>query len=88
MLLTMSRVCGVDRDRAARAFEGHAFHGRDQGVAVGIAVGLLQRLVEQVQAVIAAERDEVGRHWPRLLDVGDVGLVERRIVRRRIRRRR
>ena len=84
MLLTMSRVVRIDRDRAARAFPGHALHRRDQLVAVGIAAGLLQRLVDEMQAVIGAERGEVGTQAGSFLEVGDIGLVERRIVRRRI----
>src|SRR4029077_5179403 len=50
---------GVARDRAARAFERHALHRRDQLVAVGVAAGLLQRLGEQTQALTGAERGEV-----------------------------
>ena len=50
----------IDRDRAARAFPRHALHRRDQRVAVGIAAGLLQRLIDQVHAVIGAERNEIG----------------------------
>src|ERR1700693_4997516 len=48
----------IDRDRAARALPFHPLHGFDQLVAVGIAAGLLQRLVDQVDAVIAAYRHE------------------------------
>src|ERR1700722_10546994 len=44
----------IDRDRAARAFPGHALGRCDQRIAVGLAAGLLQRLVDQVRAVIAA----------------------------------
>src|SRR5262245_12787780 len=50
---------GIDRDRAARALPGHALHGGDELVAVGRAVGLLQRRVDQRHAVIAADRHEV-----------------------------
>src|SRR6478735_2941891 len=50
----------VDRDRAARAFPLHPLHCRDQRVAVGLAAGLLQRLVDQVNAVVAADRHEAG----------------------------
>ena len=50
---------GVDRHRPARALPGHALGRLDQGVAAGVAVGLLQRLVDQVHAVIAADREEV-----------------------------
>src|SRR6266852_28995 len=48
----------IDRDRAARAFPLHPLHGFDQRIAVGLAAGLLQRLVDQVNAVIAADRHE------------------------------
>src|ERR1700730_1855666 len=48
----------VDRDRAARAFPLHPLHGLDQGVAVGLAAGLLQRFIDQVDPVIAAHRHE------------------------------
>src|SRR6266568_1998978 len=51
---------GIDRDRAARAFPLHALHRLDQLVAVGVAAGLLQRLVDQMNAVIAAHRHEAG----------------------------
>src|SRR5207248_7650759 len=40
----------IDRDRAARAFPLHAFHCPDQRIAVGLAAGLLQRLVDQADA--------------------------------------
>src|SRR5580704_129382 len=45
----------IDRDRAARAFPLHALHRFDQGIAVGLATGFLQRLVDQVDAVITAD---------------------------------
>src|SRR5262245_62706123 len=51
----------IDRDRSARAFPFHALHRVDQGVAAGLALGLLERLVHQMHAVVAAERDEVRR---------------------------
>src|ERR1044071_998491 len=37
---------GIDRDRPARALPGHPFRGADQLLAVGVAVGLLQALVD------------------------------------------
>ena len=37
-----------------------AFGGIDQRIAVGLAAGLLQRQVDQVHAVVAADREEVG----------------------------
>src|SRR5882762_9630889 len=45
----------IDRDRAARAFPLHPLHGLDQTSAVGLAAGLLERLVDQMDAVIAAD---------------------------------
>src|SRR5579871_2062361 len=48
----------INRDRTARALPLHALHGLDQLVAVGVAIGLLQRLVDQVDAVVAAHRHE------------------------------
>src|SRR5262245_38348735 len=65
----------IDRDRPARALPRHALHRADQGVGIGLAAGLLERLIDQVHAVVAAERDEV-RAQPavRLLEGGDVFL--------------
>src|SRR5262249_49963022 len=71
----------IDRHHPARAFPFHALHGGDQAVAVGLALGLLQRLVDEVHAVIAADRYEVRTEVVRLLEVLDVFLVERGIVR-------
>src|SRR5580765_1763921 len=48
----------INRDRAARAFPLHALHRLDQRIAVSLAAGLLQRLVDQADAVIAADRHE------------------------------
>src|SRR3954465_9653218 len=50
----------VDRYRAARALPLHALRRRDERLAVGLAAGLLQRLVDQVHAVPAAHAEEVG----------------------------
>src|SRR5208282_5908913 len=71
----------IDRDRAARAFPGHALHRCDQSVAVGVAARLLERFVEEVHAVIAAQRDEIRTEMVVLLDRRDIGPVERGIVR-------
>src|SRR6185312_8110488 len=68
----------VDRDRAARAFPLHALHRRDQRVAVGLAAGLLQGLVNQADAVIAADRHEAGALVEGLLVGGDKFLVRSR----------
>src|SRR6202022_1547493 len=48
----------IDRDRAARAFPLCSLHGLDQRIAVGLAAGLFQCLIDQVDAVIAAHRHE------------------------------
>src|SRR6202790_4608768 len=57
----------VDRDRPPRAFPFHALHGLDQRIAVGVAAGLFQRLIDQMNAVIAAHRHEAGARRERLL---------------------
>src|SRR5262249_32439936 len=51
---------GVDRNRAPRALPLHALGRGDEGLAVGVAAGLLERLVDQVHAVPAADRVDVG----------------------------
>src|SRR5271170_7585838 len=48
----------IDRDRAARALPAHALGGGDERIAVGLAAGLLQRLVDELHAVIAADRED------------------------------
>src|SRR5262245_17357794 len=70
----------IDRDRSARAFPFQPLHGLDQYVTIGLAVGLLERLVDHVHAVIAPERDEVRPHTVELLERLHVGLVHRRRV--------
>src|SRR6202158_973421 len=71
----------IDRDRTARALPLLALHGGDQLVAVGVAVGLLQCLVHQMHAVVAADRHEVRPHAVvGLLERRHVGLVDRRVV--------
>src|SRR6516225_8917803 len=49
----------VDRHRSARALPLQPLGRRDQGIAVGLPARLLQRLVNGVHAVIAADREEV-----------------------------
>src|SRR5262245_62536057 len=49
----------IDRDRATRALPAHALYGLDKRVAVGPAAGFLERLVDQVHAVISPDRHEV-----------------------------
>src|SRR5215472_18910058 len=51
---------GVDRHRSARAVPLQPLGRRDQGIAVGVAARLLERLVDGMYAVIAADREEVG----------------------------
>ena len=63
---------GIDLDGAARALEADALGRRDQAVAIGLAAGLLQRLVDDVHAVVAADRAEVGI----ALELGVVGRDE------------
>src|SRR6266511_2968266 len=65
----------IDRDRAARAFPLHALHRPDQRIAVGLAAGLLQRLVDQANAVIAADRHEARARAEGLLVGGDEFLI-------------
>src|SRR5882672_6498866 len=61
----------IDRDRAARALPLHALHRLDQRIAVGLAAGLLQRLVDQAYAVIAADRHEARARVKGFLVGGD-----------------
>src|SRR2546421_6294246 len=49
----------VNGNRPARAFPFHSLHRGDQGLAVGLALGLLEGLVDEVHAIVTAERDEV-----------------------------
>ena len=51
---------GIDRHRPARAVPLHPLGSGDERSAIGLAAGLLQRLVDEVHAVIAADREEVG----------------------------
>ena len=75
----------VDRHRPARALPRHALHRGDELLAVGVAAGLLQRLVDEVHAVVAADRHEVRPHAAVRLHEGvDVRLVLGRRMRGRI----
>src|SRR5262249_43233747 len=74
----------IDRDRPARALPLHALHRADEGVAVGLAAGLLERLLDEVHAVVAAERDEIRPEAVGLLEGLNVLLVHRRVVGGRI----
>src|SRR5215467_9062566 len=47
----------VDRDRAAGTLPGHPLGGRDQRLAVRLAAGLFERFINQVHAVVAADRE-------------------------------
>jgi hypothetical protein len=62
----------IDRNRPARTFPVQAPGGVDERLAVGLAAGLLQRGVDQVHAVIAADREEVGI----AVEIGIVGCHE------------
>jgi hypothetical protein len=74
----------IDRDRSARALPLHALHGLDQRLAIGDAVGCFQRLVDEVHAVIAADRHEVRPETVRLLESFDERLVQPRRMCRRV----
>src|SRR5262245_48910759 len=50
---------GIDRHRPARAVPLQALGRRDQSIAIGVAARLLQRLVDGMHAVIAADCEEV-----------------------------
>jgi hypothetical protein len=74
-----SRVFWIDGERTARAFPAHALGGGDQRFAVGVAVRLLQRFVDEPRAVIAADRVDV---WVtvELLIIGfDEFMIKRRV---------
>src|SRR5271155_2369791 len=74
----------IDRDRSARAFPLHALHGADHCLGIGIAVGLLERFLDQRHAGLAADRNEIGAVSTPLLVGGGIILVELGRVRRRI----
>src|SRR5712691_133763 len=59
----------IDRDRPARALPLHPLGGADQRGSIGVAAGLLQRLVDEVHPVVATNRIDI-RVAP------SVGLVE------------
>src|ERR1700716_4152647 len=61
----------IDRDRAARAFPLHPLHRLDQAIAVGLTPGLFQRRIDQLNAVIAADRHEARTAAIGLLIGGD-----------------
>src|SRR6202011_530099 len=61
----------IDRDRTARALPLHPLHRLDQRIAVSLAAGLLQRFINQADAVIAAHRHEARARTERLLVGGD-----------------
>src|SRR5579863_6902329 len=46
----------IDCDRPARAFPRRAFHGREQSIAVSAPAGPSQRIVNQMHAVVGADR--------------------------------
>ena len=75
----------IDRDRAARAFPFHPFHGADKPIAIGRAAGLPQRLIEDMHSVVAADREEVCPHaivcFPNAIHEGPIllGRMRRRV---------
>src|SRR4029079_11634402 len=71
---------GIDHHRAARAFPAHALDSGDQRVAVGLAAGLLQRLVDGVHAVVTADREHIGVTLELGVVGSDEGLVIFRLV--------
>ncbi len=75
----------IDRYRPARTLPFHAFHGAHERVAAGIAIGLLEGIIDEMHSMIAADREEVRSH----ARVGfsesiDIGAVCRRRVMGRI----
>src|SRR6185369_5776090 len=58
----------IDADRTAGAGPLHALGGFDELLGVGVAIGLLEHLGDQVHAVVTADRHEVG-------PVARIGLV-------------
>src|SRR6266571_959917 len=61
----------VDRDRAARTFPLHALGGGYERLGVGLAAGLLQRFVDEVHSVPAADAEEIRVATPRRVVGGD-----------------
>src|SRR3954466_8395259 len=74
----------INRDRAAWALPGHALHRGKQRIAIRLALGLLHGLVDQVDAIVAADRHKPRTAAERLLVGGDEILVLRRRMRHRI----
>src|SRR5690606_36661071 len=77
---------GVDADRTARTHPLHALHGLYKLFSRSVWAGFLERGIDQVYAVISADRHEVGSHG--MIHEGseglDIRLVFGRVVRRRI----
>src|SRR6266446_10433019 len=70
----------IDGDRAARAFPFHALGGRDEGLGVGLAAGLLQGFVDEVHPVPAADAEEVRVAPPGRVVGGDEFRIRRGLV--------
>ena len=49
----------VNRDRSARTFPFHALHGCNYRISASLAAGLFQRLEDQTDTIVAADRNEV-----------------------------
>src|SRR5215470_2339598 len=71
---------GIDRDLPARTLPLHALDGADEAVAIGLAAGLLQGLVDEAHAVVAADREEVRVAFELGIECGDELLVHGGIV--------
>src|SRR4029077_13020850 len=70
----------IDLDRAAWTFPLHALGGGDQRIAIGLAAGLLQRLVNEVHAVVAADREDVRKAFVIVVERLRERLALRRLV--------
>src|SRR6516164_8023691 len=51
---------GIDPDHAPRAFPFHALYGGNQSIAVGITLCFLQRLIDEMHAVVTSDGEEIG----------------------------
>src|SRR5690606_12460552 len=76
---------GLDGHRPARALPRHALGRCHEDVAAGSAIGLLHHLVDEVHAVIPADREQVGSApIVRLAIAGDELVVERVVALKRV----
>src|SRR5437867_7586973 len=49
----------IDRHDSARAFPSHAFHCRDKTVTIGLTLSFLERLIDKMHSVVAADGHEI-----------------------------